>query len=222
MFLSSHSCYPWDPDRFLSHSISLWLTRVRCTLKGIPRGCLSDHTRRFGAVCQVVWAEVLSLQMGFGWPHERHSNETLGKTAKKKMLYCITLSLDISICIAPRKKTHLCLSPLFRSCCEFCLVVLIQSYFWPSAPELSDTTAAKESRFSLNWGLSECTQMATASSLSQECHCHHLSCVTAHRTSFFFLFPTSVAGLKSPKAMPEPQPGALWELFINPAMHDKL
>lgn len=213
MFLSSHLCYPWDPDRFLSHSISLWLIRVRCTLKGIPGGCLLDHTRRFWAVCQVVWAENLSLQMGFGWPHERHSNETLGKTAKKKMLYCITLSRDISMCIAPRRKTHLFLSPLFRSCCEFCLVVLTKSDFWPSA--------TKESRFSLNWGLSECMQMATASSLWQECHCHHLSCVTAHRTRFF-LFPTSVAGLKSPKAMPEPQPGALWELFINPAMHNKL
>lgn len=115
MFLSSHLCYPWHPDRFLSHSINLWLMRVRCTLKGIPRGCLSDHTRRFGAVCQVVSAktihtEILSLQIGFGWPHERHSNETLGKTAKKKMLYCIRLSHEISICIANQNKN----TPLFE------------------------------------------------------------------------------------------------------------
>lgn len=46
-------------------------------------------------------------------------------------------------------------------------------------------------------------------------------CVTAHRTSIFLLA-VSAAGLNNPKLVPEPLPGALWGLFINPTMHYKL
>lgn len=46
-------------------------------------------------------------------------------------------------------------------------------------------------------------------------------CVTAHRTSIFLLA-VSAAGLNNPKRVPEPLPGALWGLFINPTMHYKL
>lgn len=88
----------------------------------------------------------------------------------------------------------------------------------PLSKDLKMQWSACQSELRAKWGRADghCFKSLTRMTLSPP-----QLCPTAHRTSIFLLA-VSAAGLNSRDPMPEPQPGALWGLFITPTMHYKL
>lgn len=94
-------------------------------------------------------------------------------------------------------------------------------------PALSDITvnksnAAAREPVRQSRGPGEGVQMASASVLARMSPSPPQLCVTAHRTSMFFLLAVSVAGLNNPKPVPEPRPGAPQRLIINATTYSGL